>query len=159
MLQSEFHCEFVGFAPLLAQENAFFKNVVTQAFESLSLPDKNYHVNIVLTDDAALRELNRDFRHKDKATNVLSFPQIDDFNKIDGLLQDPIALGDIFLAYETISAEALEQNKSLRDHVAHLLVHGLLHLVGFDHQNDADAEEMEAHEVAVLARVGIENPY
>lgn len=104
-------------------------------------------LSLVLSDDAQVRVLNRDFRHKDKPTNVLSFPQ-------DGAL-----LGDIILARETVAREAAEKGVSFEAHLTHLIIHGWLHLQGFDHQTDAAAEEMEAIEIAALATLAIDNPY
>ncbi|MGO9673347.1 MAG: rRNA maturation RNase YbeY [Methylocella sp.] len=109
-------------------------------------------ISIVLCDDAFIAELNRKWRGLDKATNVLSFPS-------GGPVASTPVLGDIVIAYETTSREAAEAEKPLRDHVAHLLAHGFLHLIGYDHVADADAETMEAMERAVLARLGIADPY
>lgn len=104
-------------------------------------------LSVVLADDGFVQNLNRDYRDKDKPTNVLSFPQ------------DSPMLGDVVLAYETVKREAEEQDKAFEDHVAHLLVHGVLHLLGYDHENDEDAEEMEALEVEILNGLVIANPY
>ena len=105
---------------------------------------------VLLTDDAAVRELNRRWRGRDAATNVLSFPAA------------PTAapwLGDVALAYETCAREAAEQGKPLADHVTHLVAHGVLHLLGWDHQTDAEADRMEALERDILARIGVPDPY
>lgn len=109
-------------------------------------------VAIVLSDDATVRRLNRDYRHKDKPTNVLSFPLAD-------RLEGGELLGDVILARETVLAEAAEQGKSATDHLSHLVVHGVLHLLGHDHETDADARRMEALERRVLAGLGIADPY
>lgn len=121
--------------------------------QSMDYPDKpgndgGVEVSIVLTDDAHIQALNRDYRGKDKPTNVLSFPQ-----------DEPSLLGDVIIAYETIAREAEEQNKSFSDHFTHMLVHGTLHLLGYDHEAEAEAEEMEALEVAILSDIGVKNPY
>jgi probable rRNA maturation factor len=105
---------------------------------------------ILLTDDAAVRDLNRRWRGKDAATNVLSFP---------AAVSAAPWLGDVALAYETCAREAEAQSKRLEHHVTHLVVHGVLHLVGWDHQTDAEAEEMEGRERDILARMGVPDPY
>ena len=104
-------------------------------------------LSIALVDDADIQALNRDYRHKDKATNVLSFPQ-----------EGPL-LGDIVLALETVQREAAEKSISLEHHVSHLIIHGFLHLQGYDHETDETAREMEALEIAALAALNIDNPY
>ncbi|WP_051908768.1 rRNA maturation RNase YbeY [Candidatus Odyssella acanthamoebae] len=121
--------------------------------------DRPVEVNIKLTNDAEVQILNRQFRHKDKPTNVLSFPVLTD-EDIQFLPADfPLMLGDIALAFETITREAIEQKKSLNHHVSHLVVHGLLHLLGYDHETDLEAEEMEALEIEILSKQSIPNPY
>ncbi|WP_350335825.1 rRNA maturation RNase YbeY [Coralliovum pocilloporae] len=111
-------------------------------------------LSAVFTDDAAIRVLNRDYRQKDKPTNVLSFPQSD--NPLD----DPSGLlGDIILAYETVRREADQSDRSFQDHVTHLIVHGFLHLLGYDHLNDDEAEEMERLEISILGSLDIDDPY
>lgn len=111
-------------------------------------------LSLVLTDDARIRLLNRDWRGIDKPTNVLSFPAADDDDEDPGPL-----LGDVVVAYETTAREAADEGKRFDDHVAHLLVHGLLHLFGFDHEDDEEAEEMEALESEILAGLGIADPW
>ena len=118
-------------------------------------------IAIRLTDDPEVQTLNRDFRGKDKPTNVLSFPQVQD-DLLEGLANSDdgeILLGDIVLARETCAREAGEKGISLADHATHLIVHGTLHLVGYDHMDDASAAAMEALEVKALASLGIANPY
>ena len=110
-------------------------------------------LSIVLTDDAEQRNLNRDWRGIDKATNVLSFPQIEPFAPVSGLL------GDIILGRETLVKEADEQGVSFDDHFTHLVVHGFLHLLGYDHIEDADALVMEGLETQILASLGVADPY
>ena len=105
---------------------------------------------VLLTDDAAVRELNGRFRDKDKPTNVLSFPAPE--NALPHL-------GDIVLAYGVCATEAETQGKTLADHLSHLVVHGVLHLLGRDHEDDAEAEEMEAEEREILAALGVADPY
>jgi probable rRNA maturation factor len=107
---------------------------------------------IVLTDDSAMRALNRIWRGVDKATNVLSFPT-------KRAAEGPPLLGDIVLAYDTIAREARRQRKPFAHHVAHLAVHGFLHLLGYDHEQHADAEAMEQAERDILRRLAIPDPY
>lgn len=110
--------------------------------------------SVLLAGDATIADLNRQWRGKAGPTNVLSFPAA-----APALLPDSPAIGDIALAYETCRREAEEQGKSLSDHLSHLVVHGALHLAGYDHLTDADAERMEALEVRILAELGVPNPY
>jgi probable rRNA maturation factor len=107
----------------------------------------NLGLSIVLADDEFVRNLNKQYRNQDKPTNVLSFQGSNG------------ELGDVILAYETIVNEANEQNKDFSSHLAHLIVHGILHLQGFDHENDEMAEKMEAQEIAILEKLGFSNPY
>lgn len=118
-------------------------------------------VAVRLTGDDEVQALNRDFRGKDKPTNVLSFPQVQ-ADLLEGLSNSDdgeILLGDIVLARETCAREAEEKGVPLADHATHLIVHGTLHLVGYDHMDDASAAAMEALEVKALASLGIGNPY
>ena len=112
-----------------------------------SKPRPRGELCIVLADDVLQRKLNHDFGGRDKPTNVLSF---------EGA---PVSLGDVVLALETIAGEAETQGKSLADHVAHLVVHGVLHLMGYDHQTDGQARRMERLETEILAGLGIADPY
>ena len=118
-------------------------------------------VAVRLTDDTEVHALNRDFRGKDKPTNVLSFPQVqaDLLDTLSNSDDGEILLGDIVLARETCAREAAEKGISIADHATHLIVHGTLHLVGYDHMDDASAQAMEALEVKALASLGIANPY
>ena len=110
---------------------------------------------VLFCDDAAIRDLNRDWRGIDKATNVLSFPSVDD----PARLATWPTLGDVAAAHETCAREALAHGKTFEDHVRHLIVHGVLHLLGYDHLDDEEAEEMEAIERRALARIGVGDPY
>lgn len=116
--------------------------------------DTAAELSVLLTDDHEIRSLNRNFRGMDRPTNVLSFPAGD-----PGAPGRPRLLGDVALALETVQREAAAQNRQPRDHVAHLVVHGVLHLLGHDHETDAQATVMEALETAVLGGMGIADPY
>jgi probable rRNA maturation factor len=111
----------------------------------------------ILTDDAEQRQLNRTYRGKDSPTNVLSFAMADP--AAPGPAGSPVLLGDVVLAFETVAREAAEQDKPLADHLRHLVVHGVLHLLGFDHETDTEAATMEARETAILKELGVPAPY
>lgn len=113
---------------------------------------KSGAVSLLLGDDASVAELNKQFRDKTGPTNVLSFPPAPGSSELG-------FLGDIALAAETIVEQAQFQGKRFEQHAAHLVVHGFLHLIGYDHENPADAEAMEARERKILASIGIEDPY
>ncbi len=140
------------------------ESLVAQAVDSLFQEPKArialggaplVEIAILLTDDVEIAGLNAQWRGKDKPTNVLSFPS--DSPVPPGA---PRFLGDLALAYGVCAQEASEAAKPLADHLAHLIIHGVLHLLGFDHERgDAQAEEMEAVEIAALARLGVVNPY
>jgi probable rRNA maturation factor len=135
-------------------------------------------VSIVLASDARVRELNRDWRGQDKPTNVLSFPggDPDDFEdddeeeddddseeeeeeEDDGDAPPPLQLGDVILAWPTVAREARDQGKKVEAHLSHLVVHGLLHLLGYDHEAEEEADEMERLEASILLGLGIADPY
>ena len=120
----------------------------------LEIPVKDVEISVVLTDDEDVHILNRDYRGVDRPTNVLSFATLD-----DEAVEEPLLLGDVIVARETTEKEAAEANISVADHLFHLVVHGVLHLIGYDHIEDWEAEEMEAMEVKILADNGIANPY
>ena len=117
-------------------------------------------VSVVLADDGFITGLNRDYRGLDRPTNVLSFPMAEPYELEQAEEEGPeLLLGDVILAHGICRQEAADKAISIEDHAAHLVVHGTLHLLGYDHAGDRDAEDMEAREVLALARLGIANPY
>jgi probable rRNA maturation factor len=117
-------------------------------------------ISVTLTGDEQVRALNAEWRGKDKPTNVLSFPMADERDLTRANVDGPeLLLGDIILAHGVCEAEAAEKGVSVEQHATHLLVHGTLHLLGYDHHEDREAADMEAREVRALARLGIANPY
>ena len=134
---------------------ALSRRAVDAAVVRLGLDDAESELSILFTDNEAMRALNAQWRGKDKPTNVLSFPA---FPLTPGDPPGPM-LGDIVIAFETVKSEAELEGKPFDDHLRHLVVHGFLHVLGYDHENDTDAEEMEAAERAILADMGIADPY
>jgi probable rRNA maturation factor len=136
----------------------------TSAKKPTAFKRRVFEINIILTDDANVKTLNKTYRGKNKPTNVLSFPQINlqKFRRtsLDVFpLKNAIPLGDIVLAFQTIRAECLKQDKSLESHVIHLIVHGTLHLLGYDHMRAGEAKAMEKLECDILAALGYPDPY
>src|SRR5215475_4153505 len=127
------------------------------ASEALGRRAANAEVSVRLVGRAESRKLNAHYRGRDYATNVLSFPLPPAGASPKGGATRP--LGDLVICPPVLRAEALEQRKTLRSHWAHLVVHGSLHLIGYDHERDADARRMERREIAVLRRLGFDNPY
>ncbi|VBB69861.1 Metal-dependent hydrolase YbeY, involved in rRNA and/or ribosome maturation and assembly [invertebrate metagenome] len=121
----------------------------------LSLPGEGVELTVVLTDDSRIKTLNCIYRGQDKPTNVLSFPALEE----PSFLGEALALGDILVALQTTLREAEQQAIPFADHFCHLVVHGALHLLGYDHQESDAAETMERLEARILAQLGIENPY
>ncbi|MCA1198835.1 rRNA maturation RNase YbeY [Sphingomonas sp. R647] len=128
----------------------------------LSTSDAMIEIAVRLTDDAEVHQLNAQYRQKDKPTNVLSFPMIEP-DLIESLTQNSddgeVILGDIILAQGVCEREAEEKGISVEQHATHLIVHGVLHLLGYDHQGDSEAEAMESMERTALATLGIPDPY
>ena len=150
---------------MLPEVEALVQHVSKTVFSlpelSNNFPD-DVEISVVLTDDKAIQLLNADYRGKNKPTNVLSFPSFDlEPGKPFPVQTIPCEciLGDIIIAVETIEREAVEQDKPIAAHVSHMLVHGVLHLLGYDHEVESEAEIMEALEVKLLAQLGINNPY
>jgi probable rRNA maturation factor len=134
---------------------------VRRAVEA-ALPPAQAHcaLAVVLTDDESMRALNARFRGVDRPTNVLAFPASAPARRpAEERGGDPVFLGDVVIAFETAKAEAAADGKEFGHHVAHLLVHGILHLLGYDHHSDAEAEAMEARERAILMRLDVPDPY
>lgn len=128
------------------------RRAIAQAAEVVTAGDAE--LAVALTDDAAMRKLNHQWRGLDKPTNVLSFPAPP---SLQG--DAPVHLGDIAIAYETVAREAESEGKPFAHHLSHLAVHGFLHLLGYDHESEPEAEAMEQQERAILARLGIPDPY
>jgi probable rRNA maturation factor len=134
--------------------------IAESAFPGLVQAGRPVELSVVLTNDEEVRGLNAEWRGKDKPTNVLSFPQAEAGELDDADTPGPeLMLGDIVLARETCAREAEEKALPLASHATHLLVHGTLHLLGYDHLDDETAEDMEAREIRALARLGLANPY
>ena len=131
--------------------------IVTRAIETAAGMSRHdvagAELSVVLTDDASIRAINAQWRRKDEATNVLSFPAP------PAMPGAPRLLGDIVIAHETTAREAKAEGKPFADHLGHLAVHGFLHLLGYDHESDADAEVMERLEREILAKLGVPDPY
>lgn len=131
----------------------------------IGLEPKDFEISLLACDDARIAALNADFRGKLKATNVLSWPSEERAAELDGQTPDlpdtarDTELGDIAIAYETCVKEASKLGKTLSDHTVHLLVHGTLHLLGYDHERDRDATLMEGLETQILGKLGIADPY
>ena len=124
------------------------------------IPEKGTaEISVFLINDARIKELNKEYRGIDKPTNVLSFPALDTDEEIKITDDMTYLAGDILVSLETSEKEAMEEGKSLLDHLTHLLIHGVLHLAGFDHINDDEADVMEGLEIDFLAQKGIKNPY
>lgn len=131
----------------------------TVAVAAGELDGPGAEISVVLTSDQAVHDLNRDWRGQDKPTNVLSFAALDE-EDAPVVAGAPVLLGDVILAFGVCAAEAADQGKTLAHHTAHLVVHGTLHLLGWDHEEDeAEAEEMERLETQILAAFGISDPY
>ncbi|PZU08197.1 rRNA maturation RNase YbeY [Sphingomonas sp.] len=136
--------------------------LATSPYAGIARARYTAEVSVLFTSDEEVRTLNREYRQKDKPTNVLSFPMVQ-ADMIEGLTNSDdgeVLLGDIVLAYGVTAAEAAEKHASIADHATHLIVHGLLHLLGYDHeQGEAEADHMEELERAALATLGIADPY
>ena len=132
--------------------------IAESAFPQLASGPRPVEISVLLTSDQTMRALNAKWRGKDRPTNVLSFPlsEASDIEAADG---PELMLGDLILARGVCVAEANEKQLPIEDHAAHLMVHGTLHLLGYDHHDDSAAEDMESREIRALARLGIADPY
>ncbi|HYA72130.1 MAG TPA: rRNA maturation RNase YbeY [Roseiarcus sp.] len=152
------HVEFVATSPrwraALAARTLARQAIAASLAECALALRPGAELCVHLADDAHIRDLNARWRGLDKATNVLSFPAAEPANIGQARL-----LGDIVLAFETVAREAAAEEKALADHYRHLVVHGFLHLLGFDHETEVDAQRMEATETRILARLGVADPY
>jgi probable rRNA maturation factor len=152
-----------GWRRHLADPAGVCRRAVAATLERVPAPPwlARTEVGVLLADDATVRRLNAEHRRQDRATNVLSFPTFEHIleDAPGHLPPGPVPLGDIALALETVRAEAAAQRKPLLDHVGHLLVHGCLHLLGYDHETTEDAARMEALERDILEQLGIPDPY
>jgi probable rRNA maturation factor len=144
-----------GLWDTVADAEATVQRAVVEAAHAIGTDFDRRTLAVLLTDDAAIRRLNAQWRGLDKPTNVLSFPPAPG---TDGP-HETKSLGDIAIAYETTAREAQSEDKRFADHLAHLAVHGFLHLLGYDHEADTQAEQMEKLERVILARLGISDPY
>jgi probable rRNA maturation factor len=134
--------------------------IAESAFPHLATAERGVELSVRLTGNEQVRALNAQWRGKDKATNVLSFSMLDpDDLKQAKIGASELLLGDIIVARGVCEAEAAEKRVSVEQHATHLLVHGTLHLLGYDHHDDGQAADMEAREIRALARLGIANPY
>ena len=140
--------------------NAAEAAIAESAFPQLATSPRPVEISVLLTGNDKVRDLNAEYRQKDRPTNVLSFPMADPDDLSDASVAGrELLLGDIILARGVCEAEAEDKGISVDDHATHLIVHGTLHLLGYDHHGDGEAADMESREVRALARLGIANPY
>ena len=144
-------------APELVLKRGYLKKVIETTLRHVDV-QQDCEIGIACVDHAQSHELNLQYRQKDKSTNVLSFPSDIPEEVLPAL--DAFPLGDLVICIPVVLDEAKQQNKQPLDHFTHMLVHGTLHLLGYDHEiSEEDAEEMEALEIEILAKLGLENPY
>ena len=143
-------------APALPEAEEALRRAGEECVRAEGIDDIPVYAQVRMTDDDTIHEIKREYRGVDRPTNVLSFAALDDE---DEPIVDPMLLGDIVVAFETTEREAAEQNKSPEEHFFHLIVHGVLHLIGYDHVEDADAEVMEALETKIMIENGMDDPY
>jgi len=137
-------------------EDIVRRAIAYAATSEVAIHPRGAELSVLLCDDQTITALNARWRGQERPTNVLSFPA----PPLRGAAPtEKVALGDIAIAYETLAREASEQGKSVSDHLSHLVVHGFLHLLGYDHCVEGEAEQMERLESGILARIGVANPY
>jgi len=129
--------------------------------ETINSASKSPHrlAVVMLSNDESVQELNKTYRGKDKPTNVLSFPSTENFHETTQKQKEPVHVGDIILAYETVINEAKRDKKPIKQHFSHLVIHGVLHLLGYDHENETQAQVMEALESELMNQLGYDDPY
>ena len=142
------------------QWHILLHKIIQQVLNDLNVLIK-VEVSILLTNDDEIQRLNQEFRNKDKPTNVLSFPNLteDELLNANRNSPHPYLLGDLALSFETILKESLAEKKTFLDHFNHLVVHGMLHILGYDHETDDEAESMQEKEIMILNTLNINNPY
>ncbi len=152
----DIRCDAPGWAPVAPDAEAVARRAARAVWSAVqrNANATDTELSIALVDDVAMRRLNSDWRGKDQPTNVLSFPAGDASTP-----GRPVLLGDVVLALETVQREAADLRRAVDDHVSHLVVHGVLHLLGYDHEASAGAMAMEALETEILAGLGIADPY
>ena len=158
-LRSEVRVADPQWNKILDQPEAFCCNILNETFERC-LKRRKYtlgmisEVSIVLSENKFIQKLNKQYRNLDKPTNVLSFPNIQNFNLESSILDDFCLIGDIVISYEMVLEESQKEKKPMLNYLAHMLVHGMLHLMGFTHYNDYDSHEMESLEHLILDHFG-----
>ncbi len=140
-------------------KEAAFLALSQEAIKTAPLAMKSPHrlAVLMLSDNESIRELNKTYRGKDKPTNVLSFPSSE--VSLPGEESEPVHIGDAILAYEYVTEEAKNEKKPIKSHLSHLVIHGVLHLLGYDHETSKDAETMETLEIRLMKQLGLDNPY
>jgi probable rRNA maturation factor len=152
--EPEWNASFLDVEPLARKAMTYALDIAVLPKEILG---RDLEASIVLANDDLLHVLNREYREMDKPTNVLSFATLDSDDPLPA--EGPFPLGDIILSYQTIDREAKEQGKFFKDHFIHMVVHGTLHLLGYDHQDEDEATIMETLEIRILEKMHIQNPY
>jgi probable rRNA maturation factor len=165
--EAELEIDVITSCPLWNDLNfdpqALAHSVIAMTLEAADLPPElerapSREASLMLSSDEEVRKFNREYRGQDKPTNVLSFAALDSEDP-DMPVSGTLHIGDLIMAYETLDREAQEMEVSFKDHFTHLLVHGTLHLAGYDHEEEDEASIMESLEISILMRLGIENPY